>query len=60
MATRTRKAARPGRDFTGPDDDPQVGVLDTGDQVDPGAEDPDPPEVGDPRDPSFVVPAEVE
>lgn len=46
--------------FTGPDHDPQVEIDDTGDLVDPDADDPVPGEITDPADPSFVDPAEVE
>lgn len=46
--------------FTGPDHDPRIGVPDTGDVIGPDAADPDPAEVTDPADPSFVDPAEVE
>lgn len=44
----------------GPDHDPQTGVPDTGDVVDPHADDPEPAEITEPSDPSFVDPEEVE
>jgi hypothetical protein len=46
--------------FEGPDHAPQTEVADTGDFVDPDADDPEPAEITDPADPSFVDPAEVE
>jgi hypothetical protein len=58
--TETTTGAGGGSEFEGPDHDPRTGVMDTGDVVDPDADDPDPPEITDPSDPSFVDPAEVE
>lgn len=46
--------------FDGPDHDPRTDVPDTGDEIDPVADDPVPPEVTDRADPSFVDPAEVQ
>lgn len=46
--------------FEGPDDDPRTGIADTGDLIDPDAADPEPDEITDPTDASFVDPAEVE
>lgn len=43
-----------------PDHDPQTGVPDTGDLVDSRGVDPDPDEVTDPDDPSYVDPTEVQ
>jgi hypothetical protein len=60
MARNTIDETNTGVLFEGPDHDPHTGIDDTGDVVDPDADDPTPLEVLDPRDPSFVDPAEVE
>jgi hypothetical protein len=60
MARNTIDERDPGVLFEGPDHDPRTDVDDTGDVVDPSADDPAPAEITDPADPSFVDPAEVE
>lgn len=60
MARKTAESTGPAVAFEGPDHAPRTEVDDTGDVVDPDADDPDPAEITDPADPSFVDPAEVE
>lgn len=43
--------------LTDPDSGAQVGVPDTGDLIDPSAEDPDPDVITDPDHPDYVEPA---
>jgi hypothetical protein len=60
MAKKTAEKTGPAVAFEGPDHDPRTEVDDTGDVVDPDADDPAPAEITDPADPSFVDPTEVE
>ena len=60
MAKKTAENTGRAVAFEGPDHDPQTEVVDTGDVVDPDADDPEPGEITDPADPSFVDPADVE
>jgi hypothetical protein len=60
MAKMIAENTGPAVAFEGPDHAPQTEVADTGDFVDPDADDPEPAEITDPADPSFVDPAEVE
>jgi hypothetical protein len=60
MAKETAEKTGPAVVFEGPDHAPRTEVADTGDVVDPDADDPEPAETTDPSDPSFVDPAEVE
>jgi hypothetical protein len=60
MARTASRNTDPDVAFVGPDHDPQTEIADTGDMIDPDADDPEPAEITDPSDPSFVDPAEVE
>jgi hypothetical protein len=60
MARTATRNTGPDVAFEGPDHNPRTEIADTGDVIDPDADDPTPAEITDPADPSFVDPAEVE